>query len=109
MSTQKMYRQGDVGLIPVDGPPANQKRKAEKRKLIRKGEHGGVHQLESLDHATIYSVLDEAEKVVARYIEVTEPTRVVHGEHNSITLPPGWYEIRIQREQFQTQRFFTGD
>lgn len=107
---QKIYRQGDVGIIPLDSPPnmdvmnkAKHVLKDEKRKLIRRGENGGVHELESLDTATIFSDVSTDENVKAlfgRYIEVREPTQIVHGEHAPILLQPGWYEIAIQRESF---------
>lgn len=112
---KKIYRQGDVGIIPLDGPPtivSGHTLKADKRKLIRRGENGGVHELETLTTATLHTEVSTDEKVRAlfgRYIEVREPTRIVHGEHAPITLQPGWYEIAIQRESYQDIVRYTMD
>lgn len=99
----KILRQGDVGLIPCAAPVlgVDRKLKNEKRKLIRRGENGGVHELESLEKATLVQETDVQEKqLYNRYVQVLEETRIVHKEHAPIVLQPGWYEIRIQRESF---------
>lgn len=112
---QKILRQGDVGLIPLDGPPTlaeGGKLKKENKKLIRRGENGGVHELADLKQATIHveeRMVDGTTALFGRYIKVEEETQVVHKEHNPITLVPGWYEIRIQREFFGNAVRFTGD
>lgn len=119
-SSLKIIRQGDVGLVPITDPAqiaaleANKDNlKDEKRRLIRRGEHGGMHQLETLEKATIFTLKEpvvlDGTIPVTRAIQVTEPTRVVHKEHNPVELEPGWYAVRIQREQFQQTVRFTGD
>jgi hypothetical protein len=113
-----IIRQGDVGLIPIEGEPPHELRQ-QKTRLIRKGEHGGKHELATLERASIWeAVLPDGSTLGTRFIQVVEPTEVVHHEHNSVALSPqeeklpghiGWYEIRIQREEFASRTVFVGD
>lgn len=42
------------------------------------------------------SVLEAQDGMV--YLELIEPTRVVHEEHDALTLGPGWWLVVRQRE-----------
>ena len=102
----KVYRQGDVALVPID-----EKRLAEikakgkilKTRLLRKGENGGLHQLEKDTKAVIYE-LDGV-----KYILSEEGVGVVHGEHGRVDAPAGAYEVRVQREISQDRESWVRD
>ncbi len=106
----QVYRQGDVCFIPRedfkdetglkkvgerpgqkddDGP----KLKVMKTRTIRRGENGGIH---AIAPETKDTVMYEMEGT--RYIISKDGVGIVHGEHNRVDLPPGSYEVRIQRE-----------
>ena len=53
---------------------------------------GHVHQLQGRD----FSLRTDGGGV--KFLHVLKPTPVKHQEHKSITIPPGWYKIGIQRE-----------
>ena len=96
-----MYRQGDVLIIPVgEMPPglAPVKRDAHDRIVLAEGEvTGHAHAIAAPD-AELFS--DPAATVAAadRYLRLRSTTTVDHEEHGQITLPPGDYVVRRQRE-----------
>ena len=105
----RVIRQGDVMAIPLDSAPEGE-RTYQKSRLIRRGEHGGKHEIATLERAHIFSIVDEATNIATRYIEVLDNTQIVHNEHGSVQLSPGFYAIRIQREFFENQGMrLTGD
>ncbi len=90
MSQPVIYRQGDVGLMPVDEVP--KEAKVLKSRLLRRGEHGGLHMLEKKADTTL------VEHEGVKYILSETGVKVVHGEHNHIDLPAGKYRVQVQRE-----------
>ncbi|MEM2174171.1 MAG: hypothetical protein QXI58_00900 [Candidatus Micrarchaeia archaeon] len=85
-----VYRQGDIAFIKLDQAPKGLKK--IRKKVIRKGEHGGIHLLEKGD---IY--IDE--KTRTMYVGSDGNLLVRHTtSHKDLELPPGFYEVRIQRE-----------
>jgi hypothetical protein len=91
------YRQGDVLLIRRQGPPAAKGRKVPRedgRIVLAHGEvTGHAHAIEA-DHAELYEASDGT-----RWLEVSgEPATLTHEEHGAVTLDPGIYEVRRQRE-----------
>ena len=104
----RIFRQGDVGFIPrtdlpksisdvesLIGRDKKTKAKLLKTRTIRKGEHGGIHALaeDAKTKGVVYYELDGV-----RYVIGSEGVGIVHGEHKRLDLPPGAYEIRVQRE-----------
>lgn len=102
----KVFRQGDVAFIPRTDLPksitevealvgADKKTKAKiiKSRTVRKGENGGIHAISKETTGHIYYELDGV-----RYIIGPEGVGIVHGEHKPVLLPPGSYEVRVQRE-----------
>ena len=85
-----IYRQGDLGFIPIDALP--QSAVKSKSRLLRRGEHGGLHQLDREPAAEIY-VLEGKKFILAK-----DGALVIHGEHGAVSLPAGLYEVRVQRE-----------
>ncbi len=98
MKHRKPYRQGDVLILPVDEIPAGlQPVPLENgRVILAHGEvTGHAHAVEG-DVLFLAADLEELEQ---RFLCVeNETAQVVHEEHDTITLPPGIYEVRRQRE-----------
>lgn len=95
-----IYRQGDVLIVATDHIPAGAKplpRDPHGRVVLAYGEvTGHAHAL--LDHhVTLHALTDR--DVDDRFLEIVgADARLVHEEHGSITLPPGSYIVRRQRE-----------
>ena len=95
-----MYRQGDVYFIPAARIPAGGKKR--ENGTVAYGEvTGHSHRLDGASTA-IAEVLECGEGGL--FLRVSEEglsiggATFVHEEHGPIHLPPGNYEIRIQRE-----------
>lgn len=96
-----MYRQGDVYFIPVAAVPSGGKKR--ENGVAAYGEvTGHSHRLDTAS-AAVAEVVECGEGL---FLCVSEEgislggATFVHEEHGPITLPPGAYEIRIQREYF---------
>ena len=131
----KHYRQGDVLFIKIDElPPLEFKTK--KDKVVLEGEiTGHAHKLEG--EAKILEVAEEIANApfggprvtwnrntltaqmdtfasgpksqVIGYAVVDAPAELTHEEHNTITIPPGKYQIRRQREYNEKEIRFVED
>ena len=88
-----IYRQGDVLIRRIQSLP---KQAAQPRLtgILAYGEATGhAHKVEDLAHAEVLEIGN------GLYLRVGEDgVRVVHEEHGAITLPPGNYEVEVQRE-----------
>lgn len=83
----KMYRQGDVLLVETKEPTATHPRESL---VVLEGEiTGHSHRL------TSGAVLDCLEDT---FVHAVEGTKMVHEEHDTITIPEGWYKVIRQRE-----------
>lgn len=98
MTEGKLYRQGDVLIRRVSTIPNTAKTPVPKdggRVILAYGEVTGHA------HAVIgpveFLATDLAE-MNRRFLKVEKEAQVVHEEHDTITLPPGLYEVRRQRE-----------
>jgi len=78
---KKIYRQGDVLLVPVDEVPESAKRINPKRAVLAEGE--------------VSLFQDKAEVIFTQIMEATE---LRHAEHATQTIEPGIYRIVRQRE-----------
>jgi len=103
---QKVYRQGDLAFIPredlpksvaevetLKGRDAKSGAKILRTRTIRRGENGGIHAIAEETKNAVFYELDGV-----RYIIGPEGVGIVHGTHDPIQLPPGSYEVRVQRE-----------
>ncbi|MFH1022883.1 MAG: hypothetical protein V1809_05800 [Planctomycetota bacterium] len=85
------YRQGDVILIRVTARPKETKPLGHL--VLAEGEvTGHAHRV-----AGDGSVLLETDGG-RRFLDVREESILVHEEHGPVTLPPGFFEVKIQRE-----------
>ena len=94
------YRQGDIVLIPISKMPANLtpvERDAGAVVLAYGETTGHKHQIVEED-VQLFAP-GEASVLAERYLRVGGSVAVLtHEEHAPITLPPGEYEVRHQRE-----------
>jgi hypothetical protein len=92
-------RQGDVLIIRTDRIPAGVKpvERENGRVVLAHGEvTGHCHAVDS-DLATLFTTAD-LDEMADRFLRVEKECKVVHDEHDAITLPPGEYMVRRQRE-----------
>jgi hypothetical protein len=89
-----MYRQGDVLFIGITRLPHGNRQTREDG-IVAHGElTGHSHRLAHADRASA-EVLKIGDHL---YVNAAEASIFEHQEHGPITLPPGVYEVRIQRE-----------
>jgi hypothetical protein len=96
----KLYRQGDVLIIPVASVPANTKPvlRENGRVILAYGEVTGHHH--SIVETDVELVTSQKADQLRTWLRITtdEPVALTHQEHDTIQLPPGDYEVRRQRE-----------
>ncbi len=99
----KKYRQGDVLFIQMESLPNCNARKRENGHILEGEVTGHVHRIEDLSSAEVLEI------GAGLFVKVNERgVSIVHDEHNPISLPPGAYEVRQQREYSpQKSRFVT--
>lgn len=92
-----MFRQGDVLIRPVAAIPKSLKKVPldKGRVILAYGEVTGHAHAVIGDVELLAADLQEMEQ---RFLRVEQDAQVVHDEHDTITLPPGEYEIVRQRE-----------
>jgi hypothetical protein len=88
-----MYRQGDVALFPIKVKDlSNAQKEQETDVVLAEGESTGhAHRIVKA-LAALY-ILNEM-----RILHLEEEAKLQHEEHGEIILPPGQYEVIIQRE-----------
>ena len=95
-----LIRQGDVLLIPATEIPAHAKRvrRDNGRVVLAYGEATGHAHAILEDGVTLVSVEQAEELRMWLKVETEEPVHLVHEEHETLTVAPGLYEVRRQRE-----------
>lgn len=99
-SAMRIYRQGDVIIVAIDTIPTEAKPVAREngRIVLAHGEvTGHAHAIDAPDTEAMFLATDLTE-MADRFLRVEQEVRVVHDEHDTITLPPGNYLVRRQRE-----------
>lgn len=93
--TPEIYRQGDVLIERVAKLPSGLKRqKAENGRIIlAHGEATGHHHSLDVDAADLWKT-----EGGEQFLTVKTETAVTHQEHAPVSLPPGDYRVRRQRE-----------
>ena len=89
-----MYRQGDVLLVPIERPEGVEPEAAGEIVLALGEVTGHRHRFagRSRSGARAYR------KGPDRFVEVLRGARLVHEEHSTIDVAPGFYEVVIQSE-----------
>lgn len=91
----RQYRQGDVLLIEASRPRGTQtpERPTGGRWILALGEATGhAHAIPAVAGADVYRSGSD------RFLDALSPVELVHEEHGAITVAPGTYRVRIQRE-----------
>lgn len=87
----KLWRQGDVFIVETSEIPDQA---TPRRPILAEGEvTGHAHRLKTAQNATVLSCDGRLFLSV-----IGDAVEVEHEEHATVTIPPGSYEIRIQRE-----------
>jgi hypothetical protein len=93
-----MFRQGDVLIIPVAKIPGNLEpvKREGGRVILAHGEvTGHAHAIKD-DRAALFR--DPKLAAIFMHVSGDAPVALEHDEHDTISVPPGNYEIRRQRE-----------
>jgi len=111
MTKQKkavVYRQGDVWLYKISSstPSTLTRRRSGRAQpatgkglILAEGEVTGHHHripVEEVQRTFLYPMADPGVRLLR--VSKGKPVSLVHEEHETIKLPPGEYEVRIQRE-----------
>ena len=100
----KQFRQGDVLIVEVPEIPSNAvKRRRPRGKLVLAyGEVTGHHHAIAEPDVELLEVREPvADDAAARRVFLSVmggPALLTHEEHDTVTIPPGNYEVVIQRE-----------
>jgi hypothetical protein len=98
-------RQGDVLIVRVPHRPEGTRevpRDDAGRVILALGEvTGHAHAIRDAD-ATLFEL--SGAEVEQRFLEIAREVTIVHEEHDPITLAPGTYEVRRQREYVSPKR-----
>ena len=90
----KPIRHGDVDFIPAKRPEGTGEKLKEY--TVAYGEVTGHHHtLYPLTPGALLTLFKDGEK---RSIEIKEEWALRHQEHDELRIPPGIYEIKIERE-----------
>lgn len=96
MSNEGQIRQGDIVLSPAGNIDLSAGRtipRSKGRIVLALGERTGhAHVIEASERDVEF--IEIAGK---RYINVLAPTKIQHEEHAWLDVPPGIYEVRVQR------------
>lgn len=87
MNTQ--HRQGDVLFVKIAELPEETLVQRKSHVIVEGESTGHAHRL------TIGMILDGS---TGTYLKADQETQVVHEEHNTIKLEPGYWEVIRQRE-----------
>jgi hypothetical protein len=95
-----MYRQGDVLLVPVDEVPTAAVAENEEKEglvILAYGEvTGHHHRFKSGGGRRVRAYrMPNSED---RFVTLRGNSRLVHEEHDAISVPPGNYQVIIQEE-----------
>lgn len=90
----EMHRQGDILFVRVNENEIPEDAREQKDGVVAKGEVTGHHH--RIKPGAVATLLVAAN--MAAWIRAKGDTDIVHEEHDTITLPPGDWEVRRQRE-----------
>jgi hypothetical protein len=95
-----LIRQGDLLLVPLNQVPEYKRRVRTGRLVLAEGEATGHAHVIDDERASVYSAWDNFGGPLSPFlhIEGDEPVLLVHEEHDVLSVPPGVYEVRRQRE-----------
>lgn len=100
MKKSKVFRQGDVLIVPIETKTRGKDVREKGRTILAHGEATGHA------HEVIGSKVSFEEVLVdgldvqrgSRILRVGRTAKLKHQEHTEITIPPGTYQVIRQRE-----------
>jgi hypothetical protein len=96
---RRPYRQGDICLVPAKKLPKNAKlHTSAKRITIAEGETTGHAHVMVGERMELYTVESPTAEAAQQFLNLERTTTFVHEEHATVTVPPGVYEVRRQKE-----------
>jgi hypothetical protein len=100
-----LIRQGDLLLVPVDWVPEQARLVRSGRLVLAEGEMTGHAHVVDDERASLHSVDRAATRSATWFLRVEEgePVLLVHQEHDALSVLPGVYEVRRQREYVPRQ------
>lgn len=90
MKGTKMIRQGDVALIEIEELPKNLKKKDL---VIALGEITGHHHRFESKQVQVF-----ADDSGQQFVQVKQPSQLIHEEHHQLEIPKGVFKVVMQRE-----------
>lgn len=98
MDKRELLRQGDVLLVPIEEVPEGAKPvpRVGGRLIAAEGEATG-HAHAIVDESAELVTAEGAEELYL-LVHGSKPVELVHEEHGTVSVPPGSYEVRRQRE-----------
>jgi hypothetical protein len=91
---KNIYRHGDIVIKEITEFPKNLKR--INNPILAYGEATGHHHKLVKEAENQFSVLED--NAGNKYLQINEPTDLVHQEHKTITIEKGLYFISHERE-----------
>lgn len=92
MNKMNIYRHGDVDIKPIESLPKGLKK--SKDKVLALGEvTGHSHRFTPESLVDVFLASDGL-----RYLQVHQPSPLIHEEHKEIMIMPGTYKVEIERE-----------
>lgn len=86
------FRHGDVDILPIDTLPKGLKKASNK--VLALGEvTGHSHRFTENSLVDVFLASDGL-----KYLQVHQPSPLIHEEHNEIMILPGTYKVEIERE-----------
>src|SRR3990167_6850174 len=95
MQNKKIWRHGDVMLYEVEKMPAGAVKKVSSF-ILALGETTGHKHVLTAEPQTLIEILEASNG--RRYLKVNGQAELTHEEHKTITVLPGIYEQRQERE-----------
>lgn len=90
---EQLYRQGDVLFRKIERIPDGERNQRVNGVLAEGEVTGHKHAIADLEAAGVFEVGE------GLYLQVSEQgVSITHDEHKPISLPPGDYQVTIQRE-----------
>jgi len=104
-----IYRQGDVVLVRVAelSEATVAVPREDGRLVLAEGEATGHAHVIEAEEATLVTMGQAWELYLL--VEGSEPVALTHEEHDSISVPPGWYRVVRQREYAPDENRLVGD
>lgn len=109
MLQKKLYRQGDLAFIRQSEQLSGTQEPIKDGILAQGEATGHAHRIARDDLVHGRAKVFAAGEPRRLFVEAIEAVRVVHEEHDPITLSPGLWEVRRQREYTPQQERYVSD